>query len=65
MEKAIEPVGHHCDDFEILTQLSRHLGVEEQFTEGRTVNWQGIFIGHANKCVRMAISYLPTPTSAK
>lgn len=41
MEKAIEPVGESADDHEILARLSRYLGVEEQFTEGRTSEeWQ-------------------------
>ena len=41
MEQAVEPVGDSCDDFEILTRLSRYLGVENKFTEGRTSeDWQ-------------------------
>ena len=41
MEKAIEPVGQSCDDFEILARLSRYLGVEDKFTEGRSSeDWQ-------------------------
>jgi len=41
MEKAIDPVGESADDYEILARLSRHLGVEGGFTEGRTSEeWQ-------------------------
>lgn len=41
MEKAIEPVGDSCDDYEILARMSRHLGVEDLFTEGRSSEeWQ-------------------------
>ncbi|MBT5049487.1 MAG: molybdopterin-dependent oxidoreductase [Rhodospirillaceae bacterium] len=35
MEKAIEPVGEARNDFDILSDLSRQLGCEEEFTEGR------------------------------
>jgi biotin/methionine sulfoxide reductase len=35
MHKAIEPVGAARDDFDIFRSLSRQLGVEEAFTEGR------------------------------
>jgi biotin/methionine sulfoxide reductase len=36
MEKAIEPVGEARNDFDILSDLSRKLGCEEAYTEGRT-----------------------------
>ena len=35
MRKAIEPVGEARDDFDIFAELSRRLGVEQAFTEGR------------------------------
>lgn len=35
MEKAIDPVGEARNDFDILSDLSRKLGCEEEFTEGR------------------------------
>ena len=38
MEKAIEPVGEARNDFDILSDLSRRLGCEEAFTEGRDEN---------------------------
>ncbi|XDZ66325.1 molybdopterin guanine dinucleotide-containing S/N-oxide reductase [Alphaproteobacteria bacterium LSUCC0684] len=41
MEKAIEPVGDAADDYEILVRLSRHLNIEDRFTEGRSSDeWQ-------------------------
>ncbi|EHI48122.1 anaerobic dehydrogenase, typically selenocysteine-containing [SAR116 cluster alpha proteobacterium HIMB100] len=41
MEQAILPVGLARDDYDIFTALSRRLGVEEAFTEGRTAeDWQ-------------------------
>ena len=38
MEKAIEPVGEARNDFDILSDLSRRLGCEKAFTEGRDEN---------------------------
>ena len=38
MEKAIEPVGEARNDFDILSDLSRRLGCEDAFTEGRDEN---------------------------
>ena len=38
MEKAIEPVGEARNDFDILRDLSRRLGIEETFTEGRNAD---------------------------
>jgi biotin/methionine sulfoxide reductase len=35
MEKAIDPVGESKNDFDILVELSKRLGCEEEFTEGR------------------------------
>src|SRR5439155_10788117 len=35
MRKALEPVGEARDDFDIFAELSRRLGVEQAFTEGR------------------------------
>ena len=41
MEQAISPVGQARDDYDIFTALSRRLGVEDAFTEGRTAeDWQ-------------------------
>lgn len=41
MQQAIPPVGDARDDFEIFRGISRHLGVEETFTEGRDAEeWQ-------------------------
>lgn len=41
MNQAIPPVGEARDDFEIFRGLSRHLGIEEAFTEGRNAEeWQ-------------------------
>ena len=41
MDKAIDPVGLARDDHEIFRGLARELGVEEAFTEGRSVDeWQ-------------------------
>jgi len=41
MRQAVPPVGEARDDFEIFRRLSRHLGVEEAFTEGRDAEeWQ-------------------------
>ena len=41
MEKAIEPIGDSRDDFDIFAAIGRHMGVEDQFTEGRTSEeWQ-------------------------
>ena len=41
MEQAIAPVGQARDDYDIFTALSRRLGVEDAFTEGRTAeDWQ-------------------------
>lgn len=37
MRQAIEPVGESLDDFEIFRRLGEIFGVEQQFTEGRTV----------------------------
>ena len=37
MRQAIEPVGESLDDFEIFRRLAAVFGVEQQFTEGRTV----------------------------
>lgn len=35
MEQAIAPVGQARDDFEVFRNLARHMGVEQEFTEGR------------------------------
>jgi biotin/methionine sulfoxide reductase len=35
MEKAIEPIGQAKNDYDIFSELSRRLGCEEEFTEGR------------------------------
>jgi len=35
MRKAVEPIGEARDDFDIFAELSRRLGVEQSFTEGR------------------------------
>ncbi len=35
MERAIQPVGAARDDFDIFGGIAKHLGVHEQFTEGR------------------------------
>jgi len=41
MEQAIDPVGESRDDYDILAAISRHMGVEEKFTEGRSSeDWQ-------------------------
>ncbi|HCD20725.1 MAG TPA: Asp-tRNA(Asn)/Glu-tRNA(Gln) amidotransferase GatCAB subunit C, partial [Alphaproteobacteria bacterium] len=41
MDKAVEPSGEARDDFEIFAAIARRLGVEEQFTEGRSADeWQ-------------------------
>ena len=41
MEQAIAPVGAARDDYDIFTSLSRKMGTEEAFTEGRTSeDWQ-------------------------
>jgi biotin/methionine sulfoxide reductase len=36
MAQAIKPVGEARDDYEILCGIARHLGVEENFSEGRS-----------------------------
>ena len=41
MEQAVAPVGQARDDYDIFSDLSRKMGVEEAFTEGRTSeDWQ-------------------------
>ena len=41
MEKAVEPFGESRSDYDILTAISRHMGVEAKFTEGRSSEgWQ-------------------------
>ena len=61
MEKVIEPVGHSCDDFEILTRLSRYLGVEYKFTEGRTSeDWQHFLYETTREQMRLGGYNLPS-----
>ena len=41
MEQAINPVGESRNDYDILAAISRHMGVEDSFTEGRSdEDWQ-------------------------
>jgi len=52
MEKAIEPVGQSRDDYDILSALSHHLGVADQFTEGKSSEeWQRHI--YAQTCAQM------------
>ena len=40
MKQCIEPVGESKADYEIFSLLARHLGIEEQYTEGNTaLDW--------------------------
>ena len=53
MEKAIEPIGESRDDYEILQKLSAYLGVEDDFTEGRSdEDWQKYL--YETTCEQMA-----------
>ena len=41
MDKAVEPAGEARDDYTIFSGIARHLGIEKQFTEGRSADeWQ-------------------------
>lgn len=62
MKQVLEPFGQARDDYTIFAELSRRLGIEQEFTEGRTAG-SGCAISTSRRARRSPPGKAPRPTS--